>query len=584
MRRTHTCGELTKKEIGKKVVLDGWVHTRRDHGGLTFIDIRDRHGITQVVFDPKASKEAHELSYGLRREDVIDVEGVVRQRPKGTENKNITTGEIEVSVTKLEILNKSETPPLEVEDRIIANEDIRLKFRYLDLRRPIMQKYLLVRHKATQAAREYLNSQGFLEIETPMLVRNTPEGARDFIVPSRLHPGKTYSLPQSPQLYKQLLMVSGCDRYYQIARCLRDEDLRADRQLEFTQIDMEMSFINEFDIYKIVDELIKYMFKKTINVDLKIPFPRIPYQEAIDKYGTDKPDIRFGMELFDVTNVLKKSDFEIFKKAELIKGLCVKKCNFSRKELDKLLNVVKPFGAKGLVSMKIEKGKLESSITKYLKENIQTELKKKSGAGEGDVIFLIADKPSVVNNSLAALRNHLGKELRLCKENDFKFCWIVDYPLFGWNEEEEKWEPMHHVFTMPKPEHIPLLDKDPSKVYGQLYDLVLNGVELASGSVRIHRPEIQEKVLNIIGISKKEANEKFGFLMEAFKYGAPPHGGIGIGYDRIVALMQGFNDIRDVIAFPKTKSGECPMDGSPSEPDPNLLKELHMKFEVGKKK
>jgi len=583
MHRTHTCGELTKKEIGGKVVLDGWVHARRDHGGLTFIDLRDRYGFTQVVFDPKTSKQAHELAYGLRREDVIEIEGVVRQRPKGTENPNMITGDVEVAVSKLEILNKSETPPLEVDDRIVANDDMRLKFRYLDLRRPIMQKHLLIRHKAMQATRGYLNSKGFLEIETPFLVRNTPEGARDFLVPSRIHPGKTYSLPQSPQLYKQLLMVSGCDRYYQIARCLRDEDLRVDRQLEFSQIDLEMSFINEFDIYELVDSMIKHIFKKVIDVDLKIPFQRIPYKEAMDKYGCDKPDLRFGMELFDATDILKKSDFEIFKKAEMIKGLCAKKCAFTRKELDHFINLVKPFGAKGLVSIKIEKGEMESSVTKYMNAGIQSELKKKSGASDGDVIFLVADKPAVVNASLAALRNHFGKELKLYNEKDFKFCWIVDYPMFGWSEEEEKWEPMHHIFTMPKPDHIPLLDKDPSKVLGQLYDLVLNGTEIASGSIRIHRPDIQEKVLNIIGISKKEANEKFGFLMEAFKYGAPPHGGIAPGFDRLVALMCGFNDIREVIAFPKTKAGECPMDGCPSEPDPNLLKELHIKFDVGKK-
>ena len=585
MKRTHTCGELTRKHAGKKAVLQGWVDTRRDHGSLIFIDLRDRYGKTQLVFDANTSKEAHKEAYNLRREFVIEVEGDVKERKKGTEKKDWPTGEIEVHCSKLEILNPAETPPLEIDDRVVAGEDVRLKYRYLDLRRPVMQHNLIFRHAVVQAIRKFMHDNKFLEIETPLLIRSTPEGARDYIVPSRVNPGKAYSLPQSPQLYKQILMVSGFDKYFQIARCLRDEDLRTDRQPEFTQLDVEMSFPEEEDIYNLGDGLMKYVFNETLGIDLKIPFPRIPYKESMDKYGCDKPDLRFGLELVDVTDILKKSDFEVFKNAPLIKCLNAEKCGtFTKGDLSRLTELAKVYKAKGLVTIKIANGKLESNVAKYISENLQKELLKKTRAKDGDLLLIVADNYAITNAALAALRNELGKTLGLYDPKEFRFCWITDFPLFGWNEEEEKWEPAHHMFTMPKKEHLQYLEKDPSKVHAQCYDLVLNGVEIASGSIRIHRWDIQEKVMKVLGLEKKDAERKFGFLLEAFRYGAPPHGGFAPGIDRLVAIMLGIEggDIREVIAFPKNKNAECPMDGCPTFPDDKTLKELHMKFDVKK--
>lgn len=589
MLRSHNCGELNAKSINKKVALCGWVHTRRDHGGVIFIDLRDRYGLTQVVFDPSHSKTAHKEAEKLRREFVIKVDGIVKARKKGMENKKLATGEIEVFADKLEVLNEADTPPLEIDDRITANDDLRLEYRYIDLRRPIMQHHIKLRHDVAQAVREYMNSKNFLEIETPLLIRSTPEGARDYIVPSRVNPGKFYSLPQSPQLYKQTLMVSGCDRYYQLAKCLRDEDLRIDRQPEFTQIDIEMSFISEEDIYEVIEGLMKHIFKKLLDKDVKTPFKRLTYDEAMSKYGSDKPDLRFGLELYDVSKVVKDSDFSVFKNVidhgGIVKCLNAKGCgNFSRKDLDELTAHAAIYGAKGLAWAKVENNALSSSITKYLSEKIQKEIMKVADAKNNDLVLFIADKPKVTNEALGQLRLFLAKKLNLVKPDEFNFCWITDFPLFEWSEDEEKYVPMHHIFSMPKFEDMKYLETDPSKVKGQLYDLTLNGIEVAGGSIRIHKRETQERVLKVIGMDYAEAQKNFGFLLKAFKFGAPPHGGIAVGFDRLVSLIGGSNDIRDFIAFPKNKAAQCPMDGSPSEVDESLLKDVHVKLDVVKKK
>ena len=472
---------------------------------------------------------------------------------------------------------------MEIEDRIEANEDMRLKYRYLDLRRPKMQKHLLIRHNAAMAAREYLNKNNFLEIETPVLVRATPEGARDYIVPSRVNPGKFYALPQSPQIYKQILMISGCDRYYQFARCLRDEDLRQDRQPEHTQIDFEMSFVNAEDVMDMIEGLYKHMMKRVLGVDIKYKFPKIPHKEAMDKYGCDKPDLRFGLELIDVTDVVKKSDFQVFNKSEKIK--CINPPDkFSRNEIDSLIDFAISIGSKGMAWMRVTDKGLESNIVKFFNKEIQKKLIEKTKAKKESILFFIADKEKNVNEILSKLRVELGKRLKLINEKDFKFCWVVDFPLFEWKEDEHRWDPSHHIFTAPKKEHIEFLDKNPGKVHADLYDLVLNGLELGSGSIRETNPATQEKLMKIIGLTHEQAQKKFGFLMEAFKYGTPPHGGMGLGFDRIVALMCGYNDIREIIAFPKNKDAECPMDGSPSDISNEQLKELNIKLDLIKKK
>ncbi|HIH26240.1 MAG TPA: aspartate--tRNA ligase [Nanoarchaeota archaeon] len=581
--RTHTCGQLISKDIKKDVKICGWVASQRNHGGIIFIDLRDKYGFTQVVLDPIKIPEADKL----RREWCIQIEGKVRLRPTGMENKTLITGEIEVDAAKLEIISESEVPPFEIDDKTEANEELRLKYRYLDLRRPIMQQNLLLRHKVAQAAREYLSSQAFTEIETPILVKPTPEGARDYLVPSRINPGKFYALPQSPQLYKQILMVGGCDRYFQLARCLRDEDLRADRQPEHTQIDIEMSFANEEDIFKVVEGLMEAVFK-TRDIKIKKPFVRITYNEAMSKYGSDKPDLRFGLELIDVSDIVKNSNFDVFKSIindkGVVKCLNATECGkFSRTEIDELIELAKRHHAKGMAWARVEKGKLESSITKYIDDNIQKELIKTTKAKDGDLLLFIADKFKTVCTSLGQVRLNIANKLNIIPKNEYKFCWITDFPLFSWNDEDQKFEPEHHPFCMPKKEHIKLLDTDPGKVYATLYDLVLNGVELCSGSLRIHKPDIQKKIFSIIGLSEKEAEKKFGFLLEAYKYAGPPHGGVGIGVDRLVGLLIGLVDIREVIAFPKNKSAECPMDGSPGDIDEKQIKELHIKLDVVKK-
>jgi aspartyl-tRNA synthetase len=575
--RTHTNNELKKSDIGKRATLVGWVHARRDHGGIIFIDLRDRYGITQVVFDPEFNSTFLKTADTLRREDCILIKGEIKARKQGMENTKIPTGEIEVFVDELEILNKSEAPPIEVDDRIEANEEIRLKYRYLDLRRPIMQQRLALRHKVATAIREYLNSQSFIEIETPMLVKTTPGGARVFKVPSRAHPGKFYALPESPQLYKQLLMVSGCDRYYQLAKCLRDEDLRADRQPEFTQVDLEMSFVDSIDVQNIVEGILKHAFKKGTNIDISIPFPRITYTEAMEKYGSDKPDLRFGFELKDITPEAKKSEFSVFKTAEMTKCIVVPDgAKFSRKEIEELEEFAKIYKAKGLAYAKVASGKLESSIAKYLAEGIQKEIIMKSGAKENSLLLFVADTPEIVYASLGALRCEIARKLNKVNPKELKFCWVVDFPLY--EMIDGKWEARHHIFTMPKAEDMEQLEKDPGKVKGKLYDVVLNGVEIGGGSIRIHKKDIQTRTLKVIGLSYEEAQKKFDFLLEAFQYGAPPHGGIALGLDRVVALMAGINDIREVIAFPKNKAAENPLDGSPQVWQDSQLKELNLEL------
>jgi len=586
MMRTHTCGALRKTDIGKKVTLSGWVQSNRDHGGLVFIDLRDRYGLTQVVFDPAHDQTSLAIAEKLRREDVVTVSGTVRARKEGMVNPNLDTGEIEMLSDTIVILNKAEVPPLEIDDRRPASEEMRMKYRYLDLRRPIMQQRFLIRHKAAMAAREFLAGQDFLEIETPILMKSTPEGARDYIVPSRVNLGEFYALPQSPQLYKQILMVSGFDRYFQLARCLRDEDLRADRQPEFTQIDIEMSFVTQDDIFKVGEGLVANIIKKSIGQEIKIPFPRIPYKESMEKYGNDKPDLRFELHLSNVSDIVSRSDFQVFQsivaEGGIVKAITPKK-DFTRKELDEYIAFCQKLGAKGMSYMKVVSGKLESNIAKYFPEALQAELIERTGAEEGSTLMFIAGKPKLVNGVLSRLRNQLGLDLKLYDPSEFRLAWIVDFPMFEWDEENQAWSPAHHMFTMPKREHIEMIDSDPGKVYAECYDMVLNGVELASGSIRIWNPDLQKKIMDVVGFPEEKAQRMFGLLLEAFKYGAPPHGGFAIGFDRLVAMMNGTSDIREVIAFPKNKNAQGLMDGCPSEVDPKQLKELSIKLDFIKK-
>jgi aspartyl-tRNA synthetase len=580
-KRTHTCGELRASDVGKIVTLNGWVDRRRDLGGLIFIDLRDRYGKTQVVFSPQHNDQAYQIAKELKSEFVISVTGKVERRPKGAENPSLPTGEIDVLADEVQILSKSETPPFLIEDDINVSEELRLKYRYLDLRRPIMQSNLITRHRMAQVVRRYFDENGFIEIETSFLVKSTPEGARDFLVPSRLHPGKFYALPQSPQLYKQILMVAGFDRYFQIVRCFRDEDLRADRQPEFTQIDVEMSFVTEEDVFNIVEGLIFRLMKEIKGIEIQLPFPRIPYVEAIEKYGTDKPDLRFDLEIVNATDIFKTTEFKVFREAiengGVICGLNLPGCaNFSRKQIDELTNFVKDLGAGGLVHFKVENGEVESPVAKYFTKISLQKLKERMNSRDGDLMILISDQPQKVYSILGSLRLEMGRRLNLIDEEQFKFAWIVDFPLLEWDEEENRWVSVHHPFTSPKLEDLHLLDSDPGKVRARAYDLVLNGNEIAGGSIRIHDAELQRKIFKLLGISDEEARKKFGFLLEAFKYGAPPHGGIAFGFDRLVMLFTGMKSIRDVIAFPKTSSALSLMDEAPSEVDPKQLDELHI--------
>jgi aspartyl-tRNA synthetase len=580
-KRTHTCGELRASDVGKIVTLNGWVDRRRDLGGLIFIDLRDRYGKTQVVFSPQHNDQAYQIAKELKSEFVISVTGKVERRPKGAENPSLPTGEIDVLADEVQILSKSETPPFLIEDDINVSEELRLKYRYLDLRRPIMQSNLITRHRMAQVVRRYFDENGFIEIETSFLVKSTPEGARDFLVPSRLHPGKFYALPQSPQLYKQILMVAGFDRYFQIVRCFRDEDLRADRQPEFTQIDVEMSFVTEEDVFNIVEGLIFRLMKEIKGIEIQLPFPRIPYVEAIEKYGTDKPDLRFDLEIVNATDIFKTTEFKVFREAiengGVICGLNLPGCaNFSRKQIDELTNFVKDLGAGGLVHFKVENGEVESPVAKYFTKISLQKLKERMNSWDGDLMILISDQPQKVYSILGSLRLEMGRRLNLIDEEQFKFAWIVDFPLLEWDEEENRWVSVHHPFTSPKLEDLHLLDLDLGKVRARAYDLVLNGNEIAGGSIRIHDAELQRKIFKLLGISDEEARKKFGFLLEAFKYGAPPHGGIAFGFDRLVMLFTGMKSIRDVIAFPKTSSALSLMDEAPSEVDPKQLDELHI--------
>jgi aspartyl-tRNA synthetase len=581
LKKTCGCGELTSKDIGREVVLMGWAQRVRDHGGLIFVDVRDRTGIVQVVCDPKESPSAYEVMKGWRSEFVVAVKGKVRRRPLGTENPNIPTGEIEVSAEVAETLNPSLPPPFLVRDEIDVEEITRLKYRYIDLRRPKMTRNIYYRYRFTKAVRDFMDKEGFWEIETPILIKSTPEGARDFLVPSRLNPGTFYALPQSPQLLKQILMLSGIERYFQIARCFRDEDLRADRQPEFTQIDIEMSFVDKDDVIDLTERMLQYAFKEAFDIEISIPFPRLSYFEAMERFGSDKPDISFGMELKDVTDILSSSSFRVFAEAvrngKCIKGICVPQfASLTRQMIDKLTDVAKEEGAKGLAVIPLGEER-KSNVAKFLTEAELEGLAERFSAQRGDCLLLVADDWEVACSSLGKIRQLLSQQLSLRREG-FHFLWVLDFPLFQYNEEEKRIEPSHHPFSSPLEEDIPLLDSEPLKVRGKVYDVILNGNEIGGGSIRIHNSELQRKVFKIIGLDEAVAEERFGFLLRAFQYGAPPHGGIALGLDRIVALALGEESIREVIAFPKTQTGSCPLTEAPSPVDESQLKELHIKI------
>ena len=583
MKRSCYCGKVDESFIGKEIVVSGWVHSRRDHGGVIFIDLRDREGLVQIVFQPE-KKEIFAQAEHLRSEYVLSVKGLVRNRPEGTVNPNMFTGKVEIVVNELEIINTSPVLPLEVDDYKETSEEIRLKYRYLDLRRPSFQKNFILRHKISQTIREYLNKEGFLEIETPFLTKSTPEGARDFLVPARLAHGCFYALPQSPQIFKQILMVAGFDKYYQIARCFRDEDLRADRQLEFTQVDMEMSFIDEQDIMTIVEQMLAKIFKDVLGKEIQTPFLRMPYDEAMLRFGSDKPDTRFAMEIKDFTKELANCGFGVFKnviaKGNVVRGLCITGgAKFSRSEIDGLTKFVGEFGAKGLAWMKITANGAESNIVKFFtKEEIDTIINKLE-AKDGDLVVFLADEVDIVAQGLGALRLKMGKQLGMIDKNKFNFLWVVDFPLFAWDKEEKRWVANHHPFTAVKDEDVDKLTQEKAgQAKARAYDVILNGVELGGGSIRIHKSDMQSKVFNLLNITEESAKEKFGFLLDALTYGAPPHGGLAIGFDRLCALLIGEESIREVIAFPKTQKAICPLSNAPAEVAEKQLRELGIKI------
>jgi len=590
LKRSHGCGELTKEHAGQEVTLMGWVDTRRDLGGLVFIELRDRSGIIQVVFNPELNKDVHELSSKLRSEFVIAIKGKLRLRPEDSINNNIICGEIEVYGDYLEILNTAKTPPFEIKDDVNVEETLRLKYRYLDLRRPGMQQKMKTRHKVSQFVRNFMNNKDFYEIETPMLTKRTPEGARDYLVPSRVHPGDFYALPQSPQIFKQILMVAGYEKYFQIVKCFRDEDLRSDRQPEFTQIDIEMSFIQQEDVLNLVEELMVNLIKEFKGIDLPSPIPRLTYQEAMDLYGSDKPDTRFGMEFIDLTEMMSKSGFNAFaelaNKGGKVKALKLDKMSeMSRNELDMLRDKSVKLGAKGLTwFIYNQDGTLKSPVSKFFTETELEQIKTISKAENGDVLLIVGDDYDTVANVLGRFRLDFGKKLNLIDESKFNLLWVIDFPLLEWDPKEKQWAAKHHPFTSPKPEHLDYLDTDPGKCQANAYDLVLNGYELGGGSIRIHRKDVQKKMFTVLGLSDEEAKYKFGFLMDAFEYGAPPHGGLALGLDRIVMLLTGCDNIRDVIAFPKTQTATCLMTNAPSSVEPQLMKELHIRSTAIKEK
>ncbi len=581
--RTHTCGEIRKRHAGETVRLAGWVDSSRDHGGLIFIDLRDRFGRTQCVFNPETAAAAHALAEGMHGQYVVAVEGEVEARPEEMINPKIATGEIEVRVRSAEVLAESLPPPLEVSDQCDAGEDVRLRYRHLDLRRPVMQRNLVARHRIVQTMRRVLDEEGFVDVETPLLTKSTPEGARDFLVPSRINPGRFYALPQSPQLFKQILMISGYDRYYQIAKCLRDEDLRADRQPEFTQLDLEMAFVTEDDVMGVLERVVAAVVRDLLEVEVTTPFPRLTFAEAMRDYGSDKPDRRFEMKLTDIAEVARESDFRIFREAAEkgghVRGLKVPGGqDLSLGEINKLTAFAGEHGAKGLAWMRVTEEGLTGTIAKFFTPEQQATIRERFAAEPGDLLLFVADEAAVVANSLGALRVHLGRQLGHVPAGKLNFCWVTDFPLLEYDVEEKRHVAIHHPFTSPKPDDFEKLESDPLSVRARAYDLVLNGVELAGGSIRIHRPDVQERVFSLLGIGRKEAEQKFGFLLEALRYGAPPHGGIALGLDRFVMLLLGEPSIRQVIAFPKTQRAQCLMTGAPGPVDERQLRELHVRL------
>lgn len=588
-KRTHGCGELTADNKGEQVELCGWVAKRRDHGGLIFIDLRDRSGIVQVTVDIDAAGASFKIAEDVRNEFVLSISGTVALRTPETVNNNIATGAIEIMATELNVLNTAKTPPFYIQDGIDVDENVRLRYRYLDLRRPEMQKNLILRHKVTKLMRDYFDNRGFIEVETPMLTKSTPEGARDYLVPSRVNPGKFYALPQSPQIFKQLLMVSGLERYFQIVRCFRDEDLRADRQPEFTQLDIEMSFVTAEDIMGMMEGLIKFIFKGALAKDIVTPFNRLTWDEAMDRYGSDKPDLRFDMELIDMSEAVSGSDFKVFNavlenegqvKAIKVKGYG----NIARRELDSLVEFVNIYGAKGLAWIIVNEDETyKSPIAKFFTEEQLAKITKTADAEANDLLLFVADKKAVVAQALGALRLEMAKRLQLIDENKLAFAWVVDFPMFEYDEEDKRYVAMHHPFTAPRDADMQYLTTDPGKVYAKAYDMVLNGTEIGGGSIRIHRKETQKEVFEAIGLTDEQAREKFGFLMDAFEFGAPPHGGIAFGLDRLIMIMANRPSIRDVIAFPKTQSASCLMTQAPDEVDDKQLRELHIRSTVVRK-
>lgn len=584
MLRTHTCGELRIEHVGQTVTVCGWVDGYRDHGGLVFVDLRDRYGKTQVVFNPHESREMHGLARGLRNEDVICATGRVFRRPEDMVNPKMETGEIDVRAGELRVLNKSKTPPFEPGTMELPGEELRLRYRFIDLRRERVQHAMRMRHRITKLSRDYLDGLGFLDIETPILGRSTPEGARDYLVPSRVHKGRFYALPQSPQLYKQILMVAGFDRYFQIARCFRDEDLRADRQPEFTQVDIEMSFIEQEDLLEIIDGLFAHLMESIRGMKVELPLPRYGYHDIVERYGTDKPDLRFGMELADIGEVASGCAFGVFSKVIAsggrVRGLNARKAadEYSRKDIDELTAFVGEHGARGLAFFRVKEGALDSPIAKHFSQDEQRMIMERLKAGPGDLLFFVADSAATTSAALAALRHRLGRELALYDPRELKAAWIVDFPLVSYNEQEQRWDAEHHPFCQPVEEDIPHFQDDPGRVRARSYDLVVNGYEAASGSIRIHDPAVQQQVFEVLGIDAEQAERRFGFLLEALRYGAPPHGGIALGLDRWVMLFCGNDNIRDVIAFPKTQKATDLLSGAPSAVDERQLRELHIRL------